>query len=180
MKEIWKDITGYEGVYQVSSESRVKSLARTIPYRDGRNRPVKEMILNDSVDSIGYPVVALWANNRSRAYRVHRLVMTAFVPNPNNKRCVNHKNGIKSDNRLENLEWVTYKENNQHAWVNGMNEGIRKATGKRASKVVIDTASGKEYPSAKIAAKEMGMNYSTFLGWLNDDNRNETNLKFKQ
>lgn len=112
--EIWKDIKGYEKLYQVSNIGRVKSL----PKISRRNYLQKEIILNANKAN-GYVRVTLYKNNQSKAYSIHRLVAEAFIPNPENKRTVNHKNGIKIDNGEENLEWNTYKENVQHSYDNG-------------------------------------------------------------
>ena len=106
MKEIWKDIKGYEGLYQVSNLGRVKSLERY----DSYNRKVDEKILKTK-ENLGYIYVNLHKNGIQKGYKVHRLVAEAFIPNPNNKPCVDHINTIKDDNRADNLRWVTYKEN---------------------------------------------------------------------
>lgn len=117
MKEVWKDVFGYEGLYQVSNFGRVKSLDRleTIKCRWGGEalRPVKGKILIPRVHSNGYLRVGF---GRKKDVYIHRLVAQAFIPNPDNKPQVNHKDMNKKNNSVENLEWCTQKENNVHSY----------------------------------------------------------------
>lgn len=109
MEEIWKDIEGYEGLYQVSNLGRVKSLN----YR----RTGKEVILSLHTDKDGYKQISLHKNGKINTYQVHRLVAEAFIPNPDNLPQVNHKIDDfehKSDNRVENLEWCTAEYNTNY------------------------------------------------------------------
>lgn len=109
-KEIWKDIPGYEGLYQVSNIGRVKSLARDITdTRKTCHR--KERILKLIKDKYGYNVVCLRKNGNPQNMKVHRLVAMAFIPNPYDLPMVNHKNEIRNDNHVENLEWCDAKYN---------------------------------------------------------------------
>lgn len=97
MEEIWKDIEGYEGLYQVSNMGRVKSVRKNI-------------ILRGGITS-GYKRVLLCTNNIPKGYYIHRLVANAFIPNPNNYPIVNHKDENKLNNCVDNLEWCTQKHN---------------------------------------------------------------------
>ena len=114
-EEIWKDIPGFEGLYRVSSFGRVFMYKRT--WESGRwlTREIPDKELTYFVAVGGYIVVQLRANGRQRPFKVHRLVALSFIDNPENKPQVNHIDGDKSNNRLDNLEWVTGRENMQHA-----------------------------------------------------------------
>ena len=113
-QEIWKDIKNYEGLYQISNFGRVKSLPR-------KGTVKHERILKQCRDKYGYLQVIL--NNKThKSCRIHKLVAQEFIPNPENKLTVNHKNGNKYDNKVENLEWNTIKENNDNAIRIGLNK----------------------------------------------------------
>ena len=105
--EEWRDIKGYEGLYQISSEGRVKSKQRITR----NNQTIKEKIRKPKIDKDGYCCVKLWIDGISKEYFIHRLVAQAFIPNPYNKPCIDHINTNKTDNRVENLRWCTHKEN---------------------------------------------------------------------
>lgn len=101
-KEIWKDVQGYEGLYQVSNLGRVKSLNY---HNTKEERVLKQNMVRD------YYQVCFSVNKKRKYYRVNRLVATAFIPNPNNYQFVNHINEVKTDNRVDNLEWCDVKYN---------------------------------------------------------------------
>ena len=105
--EVWKDIVGFEGVYQVSTLGRVRRLGAY----DTNGRWCKPQLIQPILQHSGYCHVGLWRGQVCKQRRVHRLVAEAFIPNPEGKPTVNHLNENKQDNRVENLEWATYREN---------------------------------------------------------------------
>lgn len=109
MKEIWKDISGYEGEYQVSNLGNVRSLNYR---RSGELKLLKQATTN------GYKQITLSKNGKCKSYNVHRLVAIAFIPNPNNYKEVNHKDEDKSNNNVNNLEWCTREYNNNYGTKN--------------------------------------------------------------
>lgn len=119
-EEIWKDILGYEGIYQISNFGRVKSLERKV--KGGMNNIVtrKERILKKYISINGYNFIRLLKNKKYYNITIHRLVAKYFIDNPDNKPQINHKDGDKLNNNINNLEWVTAKENMRHAWDSGL------------------------------------------------------------
>lgn len=120
MIEIWKDVVGYEGYYMISNIGRVKTVSRLKRSKRNGVSPVKEYIRPPRVDKYGYHVITLCVDSKSKTFKIHRLVGIAFIPNPDNKPQINHKDGNKSNNHIDNLEWVTGLENQQHAQKMGL------------------------------------------------------------
>ena len=119
MEEIWKDVVGYEGYYKVSNTGKIKSLRRVVEKSANIFVIKKEKELKLSI-ARGYFFTKLCIDRKNTNISVHRLVAIAFIPNPENKRCVNHKDGNKGNNYLENLEWCTHSENIQHSLSMGL------------------------------------------------------------
>lgn len=152
MSEIWKDITGYEGRYQVSNLGRVRSLS----FKSG-TRFSKAGILTVMKDSLGYMCV----NLSRKTFKVHRLVASAFIENPYNFKCVNHKDEDKTNNKVENLEWCSHKFNNNYGTRNAR---ISQNGGKKVAQYSLDGKKIKEWRSASEAAKFYGRARTTITG----------------
>lgn len=117
--ELWKSVVGYEGLYEVSNLGRIKSLARQETFTSALGKIVKRSrkgrIIIQS-ESKGYSRAHMCKNGIVKIALVHRMVGVAFIPNPNNYPEINHKNGIRSDNRVENLEWCSKSQNIRHCY----------------------------------------------------------------
>lgn len=150
--EIWKDVAGYEGLYQVSDQGRVKSLERT----DSWGRTVKERILKPGAKGNDYLFVNLCAGGKTRMFLVHRLVCQAFHENPDNKPQVNHLNEDKTDNRACNLEWCTRRENMNHGT---RNERSAKALSKPIGQYTLDGDLVDVWQSANEVERQTGFSH---------------------
>jgi len=124
-KEIWKDVPGYEGYYKVSNLGNVKSLDRIVPHPRWGRQFWKGRIIKSSLDKYGYPRLSLRKYNKAKFFTIHRLVAVSFIPNLENKPQVNHRDGNKTNNNVINLEWVSEKENVNHAYDTGLHRGRR-------------------------------------------------------
>lgn len=139
MKEVWKDIKGYEGLYQISNLGNVKSLDRKVNAKNNKKRLIKGTFLKLRFNNRNYNIVSLYKNNIQEVRFIHRLVAETFIPNPENKPEVNHIDGDKQNNKIDNLEWCTRTENNKHAWKTGLNkvsDNQKKAAAQSAKKKI--------------------------------------------
>lgn len=128
MNEIWKSLEGivYNGVsYEVSNLGEVRSIDRYVNGKNGCKRFLKGKIIKPKTNNKGYYCVNLSSGSKIKTHNIHRLVALAFIPNIEGKDTVNHKNGDKADNSVSNLEWSTNKENQIHAWNNGLKESLK-------------------------------------------------------
>ena len=151
MEELWKDIDGFVGKYQISNMGRVRSLHWN-----------KEIILKGGISKFGYRRVVLTNNNYRKYYAIHRLVALAFIPNPENKPEVNHKDENKLNNRVDNLEWVTCKENIQ--WGTSLEKRAFSQRKTQATKAVYQFDKSLNlinvFPSRNEAARVLGIQKS--------------------
>ena len=145
--EIWKDVKGYEGEYLVSNMGRVKSIKKKFGTLH------QETILKPATIWTGYLRVGLVKDKKSKSIFVHRLVAQEFIPNPENKPIINHINGDRTDNRVENLEWCTQKEN--------CNRSDKVKNGERYNSVKVIDSEGNIFNSYRSAAKHYNINPNT-------------------
>jgi len=155
---MWKSVKGYEGLYEVSDTGQVKRISRTCS--DGR--VLKERTLKGGKYPNGYLFVCFRKEGENKNHLIHRLVAQTFIPNPDNLPEVNHINGIKTDNRVENLEWCDRKYNLQHA----IDIGLVENRCKIRRKVIVTFEGNKQiiFPSMKNCAKFFGYKQ----GWLHN------------
>lgn len=168
-KEIWKDVVGYEGMYQISSFGNIRSVDREVPYRGGK-RFIEGSTLITWVNNDGYVRVTFSVNGKNKHFLVSRLVAEAFIPNPNQKEEVNHLDYNPKNNAASNLEWCTREENWEHSRVNIMASLTkpRDLNGKRCKPVIgtnIETGKKIELESAK-QGKEHGFDPSAITNCL--------------
>lgn len=155
MSEIWKDIEGYEGLYQVSNQGRIKRLAGKVENKNGGMRFFPENV-RKPINVHGYLYCDLYKDNKECRKAIHRLVASAFIDNPENKPQVNHINGNKLDNRAENLEWCTQSENNLHAF----SLGLMKAYDRHGDKNPMYGKKMSDYTKSRILASHLGVKAS--------------------
>ena len=138
MIEKWKEIVLFNGLkIKVSNTGKIKTLDHKTLRKNGRIDNRKGKILKPKIDKYGYEAIVLTKDGIRKYYTVHKLVATAFIPNPQNKPTVNHKDGNKRNNCVSNLEWATFKEQKVHAWKNNLVWNVRRKNGTFAKKEMI-------------------------------------------
>lgn len=131
MQEIWKPVNGFENLYEISNKGNLKALEKSwmaINYKSKTYHKItfREKMIKPSISKCGYKQVILCKNNKTYGKTIHKLVAEAFIPNIENKKCVNHIDGNKLNNNVNNLEWCTHKENSKHSWENGLEKSYLK------------------------------------------------------
>jgi len=151
--EVWKPIAGFEGLYEVSNLGQVKSLERLRITKGGGITKVCERILKQTLNKFGYCKVTLTKAGKHHFFVAHRLVAMAFIPNPEIKPEINHKDGNKQNNCVDNLEWCTPTENKRHAYATGLNGGEHIKTRKRVNQYDMNFNLIATYPSIAEAER---------------------------
>ena len=158
----WRSLHDFKGKYFINNNGFLLSLNK---------KSIK--ILKNRIDRAGYYTVRLSNEGKSHTQYVHRLVAKAFLNNPQSLKFVNHRNGVKTDNNIRNLEWVSHSSNIKHAY------DLKLIPQMKKQKVVVDLNTGEEYQSVKEASTIVGMPYPSLKNYLNGSRKNRTNLKYK-
>lgn len=176
--EVWLPVVGFEGYYEISSNGQVRSLPNKNKFRPNQSKNLKPVI------NLGYHRVTLRKDKKSYYKKVHRLVAEAFLENTYNKPCVNHINGIKNDNRLENLEWCTHSENEIHSYLKlnknllGIKKNFKDGYNKKA-KQLFCIENGIYYKSIKDAAIALKLHRSNITKQIKGNISNTGGYTFK-
>lgn len=182
MIEIWKDIKDYEGLYQASTLLNIRSLDRYVKHPKGGTQLIKGRIISQCISKKGYLTVRLHKDGKSKLLLVHRIIAETFIPNPENKPCVDHINTIRTDNRIENLRWVTEKENqNNTSTKQHLSDGIkgkhinRKDLSKPVYQYTLNSQFIAEYPSVQEAARQNNVAASNICACLKGKTKSSCN-----
>lgn len=179
---MWKPLKNYNGFYEISSEGRVRSVDRTITRSDGVNLFCKGIELKPTIDKYGYVRFSVSINKKKETLKMHREVAKVFIPNPEKKEQVNHINGIKHDNKVENLEWMTNQENQIHAIETGLKiakTGKEAARYKRETKVLDMDGNYLYSLHGNKEMKEHGFDYRLVNAVIQGKRKSHAGHKFK-
>ena len=179
--EEWKDVKGFEGLYQISNLGRVKSLDKLVVQKTGQRYWVKGQILKPYQDGCGYLMVNLAHKGKKSMRKVHRMVAEKFCSNPDNKPCVNHIDSNNKNNRYDNLEWCTNLENIKHYWRSPLkiSYGEGNANSKLKTEEVLEIRrtyiKGDSIFGSKPLARKFGVSDMTIRNILNNKKWRHTN-----
>ena len=180
--EIWKDIQGYEGCYQISNLGRVKSLKRKVYAGMGKMRWQYERILSENkTNGNEYHIASLCKNSTEKNYYIHKLVAEAFIPNPNNYRYVNHKDENKHNNCVDNLEWCTAQYNATYNDIH-IKKGLKYRNNKQSKKIYqLDEEENviKLFPSISEASRQLGVSDQAISDCLRGIQKHSAGYKWK-
>lgn len=163
---MWKQIQNYENIYEVSDDGQVRSVDRVV-----NNYHIKGKVLHQHDSGRGYSAVALCKNGKPHTTYVHTLVANAFIPKPigNERYVVNHKDGNKHNNSVQNLEWVSYSQNNQHAYDNGLKpRGERFYNAKLTEAQVVEIRKNGKYDTYENIGRKYGVDKGVIHSVLNN------------
>lgn len=179
--EMWKDIKGFEGIYQISNYGRVKSFMKTKKigrWKEKSTFNIPERLMKEHRYNDGYMYYSLYKNGITKKIKTHRLVAIHFIENPNDFKYINHINAIRDDNRIENLEWCTHSHNMKHKFILGNQSN--KGKNNPQSKSVINLKTGDIFDTVKSASLFYRKNYSHLCQCLNGSVKNNTDLRYLQ
>lgn len=176
--EEWRDILGYEGLYQISTAGRVKHLAQTHANRFGKCKKREHFV--GYKGSNGYMYVILHKDGKPHTVSIHRLVAEAFIPNPHNYDCINHKDESHDNNNVENLEWCSRKYNNNYGTIKERRSVIMNAHPSTSKQVMCVQENGYlvSYPLARAAAKALNVNPSNIINCCNGKQKTCRGMEF--
>ncbi len=179
--EIWRQVPGYEGIVEISSLGRARSCIRVSVSKIGVARMMPFRNLKGSPTDEGYLTVTIGSDGRSKTLKLHRMVAMAFIPNPENKPHVNHKNGIKTDNRLINLEWNTSSENTTHSYkyLGRQSYFADNYNRENKSRPVYCPTLSVSYYSVRDASRELGISTTMISAVCNGDYTHTDGLTFR-
>ena len=182
--EIWKDVPSFIGILQVSNFGRIKRLAKYRNTKSNSKAYMPDKILKQSISTYGYYKVCISIDNNRHDLLAHRLIAEAFIPNPDVKHQINHINGIKTDNSIDNLEWVSCKENIKHAHATGLSAmQLKGAANKLSEKLYQYDLEGnfiKEWTGIREACNQLKIDRSNMNRHLNGKIKILKNNKFSK
>ena len=170
--EIWKDIKDYEGLYQCSSLGKVRSLDRYVEEHSGKKQFRKGQIIKPKLNKNGYLQLALNKNAKRKMKYVHILVAETFLENNEKLKTVNHKDGNKLNNNIDNLEWSSYSENNQHAY-NELHRPAAREGAKPKVVYIIDTYNNsvQQFNSITEATENIGLSHTQINRYIHSNKK---------